>query len=129
MSEDGVGAALVVLSGLVFAEEKGMDVGFTAVTVEASVVEVTAVGGGAAFVGGSGNTGMVVGFTAVLVEASFVEDCAIVARDAFSVAVGAFVVAGNTGMAVGFIALVVKVSFVVDNVGVVFAVIVVSDDI
>ncbi len=103
--------------------------GFTAVTVEASVVEVTAVGGGAAFVGGSGNTGMVVGFTAVLVEASFVEDCAVVARDAFSVAGGAFVVAGNTGMAVGFIALVVKVSFVVDNVGAVFAFIVVSDDI
>ncbi len=53
MIEDGVGAALVVVRGaLVFAEEKGVDVGFTAVIVEASVVEVTAVVVGAAFVGG-----------------------------------------------------------------------------
>lgn len=113
MTEDGVGAALVVVIGeLVFAEEKGVDVGFTSVIVEASVVEVTAVFGGAVFVGGSGNTGMVVGFTAVVVEASVVENCAVVARATFSVAGGA----ENTGMVVGFIASVVKVSFVDDNV-------------
>lgn len=132
MTEEGVGAALIVLKGgLVFAEEKGVDVGYRSVIVEASVVEVTAVVGGAVFVVGSGNTDMVVGFTAVVVEASFVEDRAVVARATFSVAGGAVVGSGNTGMVVGFIALVVKVSFVVDNgvVGAAFAVILVSDDI
>lgn len=132
MAEDGVGAALVVVRGApVFAEEKGMDVEFTAVLVEASVVEVTAAAAavvGAASVGGSGNTGMVVGFRVVVVVASFVEDCAVVAEVGFSV-----VGVGNTDMVVGFpeASVVAEASFIVDNgvVGASFAVVVVSDDI
>ncbi|KAL0203263.1 hypothetical protein M9458_001281, partial [Cirrhinus mrigala] len=114
--------ALVVRGALVFAEEKGVDVGFTAVLIEVSVVEVTvAVVVGAAFVGGSGNTAMVVGFRVVFVEASFVEDCAVVVGAGFSV-----VGVGNTGLVVGFPAVVVE-----DGVGAAFVVVVgaVTEDI